>query len=393
MKKYLLVLIISGLVASCGGPDNAPSGNEEKTDTLESLHEKLKTKKDELRTLQNEIASLEEEIDKKDTTRRDSKLRLVTTMPVQKKDFTSFVEIQGAVRAFKGVNASSELGGRILKLSVDEGSRVRKGQLIAKTDTEAIDKSEEEINTSLKLARDLYDRQKRLWDQNIGTEVQFVQAKNQVEQLEKKLETLAVQRAKANVYAPLSGVVEMVFLKEGELAGPGTPIVQILGLSKVKVVADVSEAYLKNVREGQKVRITVPALELDKEARVSMIGRTVNPQNRTFKVEVSMSNPGELLKPNLLATMFIKDFEAKEAMVLPTELIQQDLGGRDFVFLVKDGDKHQVSKRVFVETGKSYNGETVILSGLDGNETVVVKGAREMSDGEGLKILVSQNLQ
>ncbi|MEM7105081.1 MAG: efflux RND transporter periplasmic adaptor subunit [Bacteroidota bacterium] len=388
MKNILFAFVILVFAASCGAPDK-----EMASDNLVDKLKALAEKKEELKTLQTEIETLEGEIAQLDTTEKEVKLRLVTAMPITKKDFESYVEIQGAVRAFKGVNASSEMGGRILRLTVDEGSKVRKGQLIAKTDTEAIDKSEEELNTSLSLARDLYDRQKRLWDQNIGTEVQYVQAKNQVEQLEKKLETLNVQRSKANVYAPLSGTVERVFLKEGELAGPGTPIVHILGLSKVKVVADVSETYLRNVREGQMVRITVPALDIDRDAKVSMIGRTVNPQNRTFKVEVTLPNPGGEIKPNLLATMFVKDYEAKEALVLPTELIQQDLGGRDFVFLVEEGPEHKVGKRVLIETGKSYNGETVIVDGLTGEESIVVKGSRDLSDGEGLQIQISQNLQ
>ena len=385
MKNLAFLLILSIVIYSCTKPVEEETLDDKKQKLIKLRADKV--------TLEDQIAVLEEEIAELDTTFKEVKQRLVTTMPVERKSFESYVEVQGGVRAFKAVNAGSEMGGSILHLSVDEGDYVSKGQLIARTDTEAVDKSIAEVKTSLELAEDLYTRQSKLWEQNIGTEIQLIQARNQVDQLNKKLETLNTQKSKANAYAPLSGVVERVYLKEGELAGPGSPIVQILNLSRVKVVAEVSENYLKAVRQGQYVRITIPNLEIDKNARISMIGRTVNPANRTFKVEVSMPNPRGEIKPNLLATMFIKDFAADDAVVLPTELIQQDISGQDYVFIAsEDEEGASIASKVYVDTGNSHEGETIVISGLEGNEALITKGARDVSDGERIKVLATENV-
>jgi len=213
------------------------------------------------------------------------------------------------------VAASSETGGRITALNVKEGQYVKRGQLIATTDLEQVNKSIAEIEKTLELAVDVFNRQKRLWDQNIGSEMQFLQAKNNKERLEKSLETVQYQLTKGNVYAP----------------------VQILNTAKVKVAANVPEKFLRNVRQGEMMSIEIPALDMKTKGRVTMLGRTINPANRTFKVEVNLSNPKGLLKPNLLANMLLNDFSAKNVITVPLELVQQEVSGKDYVFIKKDG--------------------------------------------------------
>jgi len=381
MKYIFNILILASLfLASCQQAAEMPTD-------LKGKKTYLKTKQAELRNLQKEIATLEAEIEAEDPEAKKEKPRtLVTTQTVTKSDFNRFIELQAAIEAEDMVAASSETGGRITALNVKEGQYVKRGQLIATTDLEQVNKSIAEIEKTLELAVDVFNRQKRLWDQNIGSEMQFLQAKNNKERLEKSLETVQYQLTKGNVYAPKSGVIEMVITKAGEMAGPGTPIVQILNTAKVKVAANVPEKFLRNVRQGEMMSIEIPALDMKTKGRVTMLGRTINPANRTFKVEVNLSNPKGLLKPNLLANMLLNDFSAKNVITVPLELVQQEVSGKDYVFIKKDGAEGPMAAKVYVMTGESYDGNIIIESGLMGGEELIATGARGMASNTLIKV-------
>ncbi len=381
MKYLFPLLLITVLVLACQPEKLTPEEFLKQQETL------LKEKQKELRSLTKVIGKLENTIDSLNPESEKEKPRtLVTTQDVSRKNFERFIDIQSNVQSDDVVMASSETGGRLLNVSVKEGSYVRKGQLIASVDMEAVNKQVDEVNKALELAADVYDRQKRLWDQNIGSEIQYLQAKNNKERLEKSLESVNYQLTKANVYAPSTGVVDMVFSKTGEMAGPGTPIVQILNTGVVKVVADVPEKYLKAIKRGEIVDIKFPALDREMKAKVSLIGSSINPSNRTFKVEVNIPNRDGLLKPNLLASMLIKDFSAKDAVVVPLELVQQEVGGSFYVFIQDKNADGAVAKKVIVETGESYDGEIIITKGLKGGEVLIVDGARGLANNELIQI-------
>ena len=375
MKYLLNILILASLfLASCQQAEEIPTDlNGKKT--------YLKTKQTELRELQKKIASIEAEIEAIDPEAKKEKPRtLVTTQTITRTDFNRYIELQAAVEAEDMVAASSETGGRIISLKVKEGQYVKRGQLIATTDLEQINKSIAEIEKGLELAVDVFSRQKRLWDQNIGSEIQFLQAKNNKERLEKSLETVQHQLTKGNVYAPKSGVIETVIAKAGEMAGPGAPIVQILNTSQIKIAANVPEKFLRNVKQGEMMTIEIPALDMKTKGRVTMLGRTINPANRTFKVEVNLSNPKGLLKPNLLANMLLNDFSAKDVITVPLELVQQEVSGKDYVFVKKDGTDGAMASKIYVTTGESYDGNIIIQKGLQGGEELIATGARGMSN-------------
>lgn len=381
MKYLLSILILASLfLASCQQAEKIPSD-------LEGKKTYLKTKQAELRDLQKEITQLETDIEAIDPESKKEKPRtLVTTQSISKSDFNRFIELQAAVEAEDMVAASSETGGRITSLNVKEGQYVKRGQLIATTDLEQVKKSIAEIEKSLELAVDVYNRQKRLWDQNIGSEIQFLQAKNSKERLEKSLETIQFQLTKGNIYAPKGGVIEMVMIKAGEMAGPGAPIVQILNTSQVKVAANVPEKFLRNVRKGEMMTIEVPALDMKTKGRVTMLGRTINPANRTFKVEVNLPNSKGLLKPNLLANMLLNDFSAKDVITIPLELVQQEVSGKDYIFIKKDGEEGAMAEKIYVTTGESYDGNIIISEGLAGGEELIVTGARGLASNALIKV-------
>jgi RND family efflux transporter MFP subunit len=377
MKKipFLLLLPIALFMASCGS--TAP---ESKTpEDLEGKKALLKEKQMALQTLRDEIAQLEQEIAKLDPS-SNKKTQLVTTLQLTKKTFNHYVEMQGVIQSDEVVTVSSETGGRLLEVKVIEGQNVSKGQLIARIDLDQLKKQIAEVETSLDLAEEVYARQQRLWEQKIGSEIQLLQAKNNVDRLKKSLETLNFQLNKSNIYAPISGVVEMVSAKAGEMTGPGTPILMILNTSRVKVVADVPETYLRSVRKGETVSIKFPSINEEKQARVSLIGSFINASNRTFAVEAELANTSGMLKPNLLAIMLINDHSEKDAVVVPIELVQQEIGGKDYIFVKKDTPEGAIAQKVYVKTGLSYAGEIVISEGLKGDEVLIYEGARMVSD-------------
>ena len=381
MKYLIPVFIVTFLLVSCSF--------EEDPQDLTSLKATLKSKKTELKKLNKEIDSLTikiEQLEPKEVNRK-----LVTTQKVARKDFKSFAAIQATVKSDDIVMATSEVGGRLLKVTVKEGQNVNKGQLIARTDLESVDKQISELETSLELATTTYERQKRLWNQNVGSEMQYLQAKNNKERLEKSLETIRHQLTKSKVYAPISGVVDHVFLKSGELAGPGSPIVQILNTQKVKVVADVPESYLNKIKKGELVTVQFPAIDEEFKSKVSLIGRTINPSNRTFTVEINLPNKGGLLKPNLLSVMWINDDSQENVIVIPLELVQQEVSGRSYVFVKDENTEGAFAKKVIVETGNSHDGNIIITSGLNGDEDLIVTGARGLANNELIKIVKQTN--
>lgn len=386
--KYLLKFFAMCLFfTSCGGGQSSEVLIPE---DLAGKKDLLKVKKQELRELNKLIADLESSIDSLDPDHGKKAKKLVTTSTVGRTNFQHFVEIQGSVQADDLVDVTSETPGRITNLKVKEGDGVRKGQLVATLDLEAMNKQIAELEKSLELANTVFERQSRLWEQNIGSEIQYLEAKNAKERLEKSLETLQFQLTKGNVYAPISGVVERVVLQGGELASPGMPIVQILNTNKLKVVANVPENYLRSVKMGEKVKVNFPALESEQDARVSLIGRTIDPNNRTFAVEASISGTTKLVKPNLLAIMLINDYSETDVVTIPVELVQQEVGGKNYVYVKEKGAEGDVAKKVYVETGRSFNNEIVISSGLQGGEELIVEGSRNIANNELIQVTNSK---
>jgi len=385
MKNVFLFLLIISTVAC------QPQGQKEAPQDLAGLKQQLILKKGELKALSDEVAKLEAEIMLKDTTLKASK-RLVTVAPAAKKDFRHYVSVQGNVESDDVVNASSEVGGRLTKMLVDEGHYVKKGQKIASVDLENLKKQIAEIEKSHELAVDVYERQARLWEKKIGSEIQYLQAKNNKERLEKSLETLNFQLSKGDVFAPISGAVDMVFLKSGEMAAPGAPIVQILNTSQLKVIADVPEDLLGSVKRGDLVDVYLPALDQKRQAKISLIGRRIDPSNRTFEIEMNIDDKSRLLKPNLLAEIRINSYTEKDALVIPLELIQQEVGGKDFVMIKEQNGSDLIAKKVYVTIGDSYEGEVIIKSGLEEGNEVIIDGARTLTNNELIEIARSEKI-
>jgi RND family efflux transporter MFP subunit len=382
MKNLTRLLLLTFLLAACSAPQ-PEEGLPEDLDGKKSL---LREKRAELQELTTLIDQLEKEIAEQDPNIRSQQKSLVTTTQIVKRDFKHYAEVQGSVEADDLINVTSETPGIILELPWKEGDYIRKGQLVARLDLEQIKKQIAEVDKSLELANIVYERQSRLWEQNIGSELQYLEAKNNKERLEKTKETLEFQLTKGEIHSPVSGVVEVIVNESGELASPGAPIIQILNPNRLKVVADVPENFLTAVKRGDQVTIQYPAINEEQTVRVSQIGRTIDEANRTFEVEVNVGNYKGLLKPNLLAIMLINDYTEEDAVIIPLDAVQQEVGGKKFVFISVDGDEGSVAKKVYVTTGDSYRGDIVITSGLNGGESLILEGSRGLANNEAIQV-------
>jgi len=374
IRSILILVSTVLLVVACKPQDKAPTD-------LEGMRKLLSKQKSELVSIQKSIDELQAQITELEPERALKKV-LVSIDTIQSSEFKQFSSVQATVVPDDYVNASSETGGRIIKRYADEGDYVKRGQLLATVDMQTLEKQLDELATSYALAKTVYDRQKRLWDQNIGSELQYLEAKTRKESLEKTKATLESQLTKKNVYAPISGVVDQEFLQEGEMSAPGLPILRILNTRKIKIVADLPENYLGSVKRNDKVSVYFPALDKTVDSRITMLGRTIDPANRTFKIEIGANNSKGDLKPNLLAEVKINNYTNNDAISVSAELVQEDVDGAKFLYVVeKDADGNMIANKKIVETGESYENNIEVNSGLSIGDIVIVEGARSVSSG------------
>jgi RND family efflux transporter MFP subunit len=378
MKRILIAISILAFAVACGA----------QKDDLAAKREQLIQKKKELAKLEAEVKALEKEIAALDPAFKEEleDRTLITTLPVVRTTFAHYIEARGSVEAEKNVLITPQTVGKIVKIYVKEGQVVKRGQVIARQDVDVILKNIEQVKSQLELATTLFEKQKRLWEQKIGTEVQYLQAKTNKEALERQLAALQAQADLAVIRAPFSGIVDEVFAKEGEVAAQATPIARLVSLNEIKVVADLSEAYLNQVKTGDEVVVELPTLQETQKARITYIGQVIDPTNRTFRVEVALRNPNGKIKPEMVAIVKLKDSEVPDAVVVPVSLVQEDANGK-FVYIV-DTTTQTVQRRN-IEIGSVYDGKAQVLKGLEGNEVLVNEGFRFVSEGKKVKIAKS----
>ena len=385
MKKTSIYILILFLAACSSSPDSGDI-----PESLEAKKKFLSAKKKELKELKAQITKVSKPIAKLDPP-KEKLAKPVATQVLKSKEFKRFINVQAKVTAEDIVNASSDMGGRLLSLKVKEGQYVKKGQLIATTDMVNLENQIAELKTSLSLATTVYERQKRLWDQNIGSELQFLEAQTNKERLEKSLQTIQNQANKKNVYAPISGIVDKKYLSQGEIASPGMPIVQILNTGKIKVVADLQESMLQSIKIGDMVDVHYPALDKTIKSKITLVGRSIDPSNRTFKVEIATNSMGGRLKPNLLAEVKFNDLTQSNAVVIPVETIQEDVKGNKFVFKAKAEGQRKIAEKTYIEVGESSEDGAIILIGLEEGDELITTGALSLTHNDPITISETVN--
>ena len=377
MKRITIITIAAAALITACAPQEKTA--EQLTLDISKTKAKISELSTELNTLETQLAAFDQsEI----TSGIKVKVEGLTTTT-----FESFINTSAIVEAVNAALVSPEANGKILKVHVKEGQKVRKGQLLITLDSEILERSLSEMDKGMELSKTLFEKQQKLYDQGVGSEMQFLEAKNRYESMVRGRETMISQMKMSKIYAPFSGFVETIFQKPGELASPGRQIIELVNLDNIYINTELSENYLNAVHQGDTTWISFPNMPgIEKVETIARIGKIINPNSRTFGVRVDMKNENEELKPNMMATLKIRDYYNPEALMIPTILIRQDLNGY-FVYVARQHDGDSFAIKTYIETGRSDGTNTVVDSGLRQGDLMITEGYNLVKDGNTIEVV------
>lgn len=379
--RLLLFIPLFALFAACGGPTDTAAEVQAKRAERDSL-------KGEREKVNAAIAEVEGWLAKNDPDLART-LPTVTTYALALREFAHYTEVHGSVKADENALLFSSTGGEVRRVLVKPGQSVRKGQVIVDIDTDVLRKNIEQARSSVELARTVFERQTKLWEQKIGSEVQFLEARTRKESGEAQLAALQDQLRSAQAIAPFDGVVDEVFPNVGDMASPMQPVARVVSLGKASIECDVAEDLLSRVKVGDPVQVVMPESGETTEARIDQIGQYINPNNRTFKITVRMVN-GSQLRPNQLANVRIRDEDAKDALVVPARLVMENSAGQSYVYVLDQKEGTPRSRKVLVNVLSAQSGELLIertAEGLQGGEVLIDQGSRLVVDKQEVQVL------
>lgn len=373
MKNIAFATLVL-ILASCGG------GSE-----LEKKKAELAQYKSTYEELKGKIEKLEKEIALLDTAKSAQKARLVTVQPVKRSGFAHYVDIQGSVESDENVAIQPGMPGLVTRVYVKEGDMVNAGKVLAETDNRAIRESIAQLQTNYDFAKTAFEKQKRLWDQKIGSEIQYLQAKTQYESLGKSMDALQAQLDMTRIKSPIAGVVDQVNVKAGEFAAPGMfGAFRVVNEKSMKVTAKVADSYIGKIKVGNPVSIRVADLNDTLTAKITYVGKVIDPMSRTFAIEIGLSGIPNDLRPNMMTMVSIQDELLPDAVVVKSNYVQKDAMGNTYIMLAEGAKGAMKAKKQVVKTGLSYGDRIVITEGLDGSEQYIESGYQEVTDGQPL---------
>lgn len=372
-KKIIVITILSLSIISCANKENSNIDQLISSKNVKGLQERKAT-------LQAEITKIEEALATLDIKKVEA---LVEVSTVKDTLFNHYLEIQGSVDTKENILVQPEFSGTLTSLTVTAGQRVTKGQILGRVDDAGMSQQLASLENQYALAKTTYDRQKNLWDKKIGSEIQFLQAQTQMVAAQKGVAQMKAQLSKTVIRAPFSGTIDEVFVEKGQVVAPSAlGLMRIVNLGNMFVSTSVPETYIGKLKVGTEVDVYLTSLGKTYVGKVRQIGNFINPNNRSFGIEVSIPNPDNLLRPNQVAKLKITDYTNKHAIVVPTGVIQEDGTSSNYVYVVQSSNgKTGTAKKTLVTIGKSSDNVTEILSGLSANDIIVVEGVNTISDG------------
>ncbi|MBU3011390.1 efflux RND transporter periplasmic adaptor subunit [Polaribacter vadi] len=388
MRKIYSLLAITIILISCGEKKTTSVADLVSTGTLQELTAKKKEISANLEAINQDLEAINNAISEKDTVK---KLPLITTLTAKSEVFTHYLEIQGNVKTKQNILVYPEMPGILKTILVKEGQRVAKGQLLATIDDGGMSSQVAQLEATTALAKTTFERQKRLWDQEIGSEIQFLQAKTNYKAQENTLKQLKSQLSKASVRAPFSGVIDDVVKEPGTVlvGGQGSEIFRIVNLNNMYVEAEVPERYITSITKNKEVKVSFPVLGETLESSVKQVGSFINPNNRSFKIEVPVTNKSGNIKPNLTAKLQINDYSQNEAILIPQSIISENANGEQFVYAIKgkNADNEAVAERLIIRTGKTQGNYIEVLENLSVGTEIIDEGARSVNNGQTVKVI------
>ncbi|WP_452232983.1 efflux RND transporter periplasmic adaptor subunit [Lacinutrix sp. MEBiC02595] len=388
MKNIYSLFILTLLIVSCGGEKkNNSVENILATENLEKIRTKRTELVDDQKILHDKIKVLDEAITRIDTIK---KIPLITTFTAKHEVFKHVLEIQGNVTTKNLIVITPEYNGILTKVYVTEGQKVKKGQLLAKIDDGGLSQQVAQLQIQADLAKTTFERQERLWNQKIGSEIQYLQAKSNYDAQTQAVNQLQQQLGKTNVKAPFSGTIDDVITEEGSVVAAGqSQLIRIINLDEMYIETDVPEAYIANVVKGKSVTAEFPILGKTVDTEIRQAGDFINPANRTFKIEVAIPNKDKTIKPNLTAKLKINDYTNTEALLIPQSIISENAEGEQYVYVVnnKNENKEGVAKKIIIKTGRTQGDVIEVLEGIENDTELIKEGARSVKDGQTVKVI------
>ena len=373
-KKIVSLLIASAIFASCGNKDN--------TQTVDQLIAAKNNKELQARkaTIQADLAKIDAALAALNVRKEEA---LVSVATLKDTVFNHYLDIQGSVNTKENILIQPEMPGTLITLTVKAGQRVSKGQLLARVDDGGSSQQVASLETQYQLAKTTFERQKNLWSQKIGSEIQYLQAQTQMLSLQRSVAQAKAMLSKTEIRAPFSGTIDEVFVEKGQVVSASPQgLMRIVNLNNMYVSTSVPESYIGKLKVGTQVDVFLTSLNKNYKGKVRQIGNFINPNNRSFGIEVSIPNPENLLRPNQVAKLKVIDYTVKNAIVVPSNVIQEDGKGNQFVFVASNSNgKTATAKKAMVTTGKSSDNVTEILSGLSANDIIVIEGVNTISEG------------
>ena len=374
MKQILYITAITLFLVSCS--------NTNKTENIDDLikSKNIKSLQERKATLQADITKIEDALATLDVKKEEA---LVAVMTLKDTLFNHYLEVQGNVDTKENILVQPEFSGTLTSLTVKAGQKVAKGQILGRVDDAGMSQQIAGLENQYALAKTTFERQKNLWDKKIGSEIQFLQAQTQMVAAQKGVAQMKAQLAKTVIRAPFSGTIDEVFVEKGQVVAPSIQgLMRIVNLGSMYVSTSVPETYIGKLKLGDQVDVFLASLNKTYKGKVRQVGNFINPNNRSFGIEVSLPNPDNLLRPNQVAKLKIIDYTKKDAIVVPTNVVQEDGEGNKFIFTVEGSNgKTGTAKKVIVEVGKSSDNVTEILSGLTVDDVIVTEGVNAISNG------------
>ena len=387
MRKIYSLLVITLILVSCGEQKKASVQDLVSNGTIKELRTRKAEITAKLANTNIDLKSINDAISKLDSVK---KLPLITTITSKEEVFRHYLEVQGNVKTKQNILVYPEIPGILEHIYVKEGQRVSKGQVLAKIADGGLAQQVAQAKASAQLAKTTYERQNRLWNQKIGSEIQYLQAKTAYDSQKNIVAQMKKQLAKSNVIAPFSGVIDDVLKEAGAVVAPGqgSELFRIVNLENMYIEAEIPESHIVNVTKGKTVEIYFPVLEKTVQAKIRQVGNFINPANRAFKIEIGVSNSSGDIKPNLTAKLKINDYTSKKAILIPQSIISENAKGQEYVYLASDkqDNKYAIAKKTIITTGKTQGDFIEVLETIASGTEIISEGARSVNDGQKVEI-------
>lgn len=387
MKKTIYITLTAAVLASCGGGSNKSLEKVLASNDLDAIRAKHVEISKQHKALEMQLNSLDSVIALLDDS---AKLPLVTTIQVHPQKFDHYLELQGDVMTKQNVLIYPEMAGTLNHVYVKEGQKVAKGQILASIDDGGLSSQLAQLKTQAELSKTTFERQKRLWEQNIGSEIQYLQAKTNYEAQESAVKQMESQVAKSTIRAPFAGIIDDVIKDQGTVVAPGagSEVFRIVNLSNMYVEVEVPESHLPNVNPGKDVKVYFPVLGDSVTTKIRETGNFINPSNRSFTAEIPVPSHDGKIKPNLTARVMINDYTSENAILIPQSILSENADGEQYVFLVEADsiENDPVAKKVVITTGKTQGDFVEVLSGINSGDAIIDEGARSVKEGQKVKI-------